>query len=57
MKYWEIDDLDDALDKSYMNYMMLNATIPTSDDKGKGSDNSGGTMSFFDFGKQLAGIN
>jgi hypothetical protein len=56
MKYWRISDLEEALDKDYINYMMLNACIPSYDDKDKVTD-SKGSMSFFDFGKQLAGIN
>jgi len=56
MKYWRINDFNEALDKSYVNYMMLNACIPLYDDKGKGSGESKGSMSFFEFGEQLAGL-
>ena len=56
MKYWNVSDFDEALDKGYINYMMLNATIPSSDEKDKNTE-SQGSISFFDFGKQLAGIN
>lgn len=55
MKYWRINDFNEALDKPYINSMMLNACIPSYDDKDKDTGN-GGTMDFFEFGKQLAGI-
>lgn len=55
MKYWRINDFNEALDKPYINSMMLNACIPNYDDKDKDTGN-GGTMDFFEFGKQLAGI-
>ena len=55
MKYWRINDFNEALDKPYINSMMLNACIPSYDDKDKGGG-SEGTMDFFEFGKQLAGI-
>lgn len=53
MKYWRINDFDEALDKSYINYMMLNACIY---DGKEGKSENSGSMSFFEFGEQLAGI-
>lgn len=60
MKYWRLN-WDQVMDSvSWKNEIMLNATIPTfGDDKSKGG-NSGsvqnGSISFFEFGEQLAGI-
>jgi hypothetical protein len=55
MRYWRITTIKEALDQDYINAMVLNACIPSYDDKDKDTGN-GGTMDFFEFGKQLAGI-
>lgn len=55
MKYWRITTIKEALDQDYVNAMVLNACIPSYDDKEKDTGN-GGTMDFFEFGKQLAGL-
>jgi len=44
------------MDMMYLNAMMLNATIPSYDAKDKDSKETGKSMSFFEFGQQLAGI-
>lgn len=56
MKYWHYKNFDEAMDQGYINAMMLNATIPSNDDKGDGAGSSD-PISFFDFGKKLAGLN
>jgi hypothetical protein len=56
MKYWRIDDFEQALDKGYINYMMLNATISSGKASGSGDTPTGKPMSFFEFGEKLAGI-
>jgi hypothetical protein len=56
MKYWNYEDFDKAMDKGYINIMMLNATIPTGEGKAGDSGTAPKSMSFFDFGKQLAGM-
>jgi hypothetical protein len=56
MKYWRINDFDEALDKPYINAMMLNACIPSYEEKDGDSGSSGQSMSFFEFGEQLAGL-
>jgi hypothetical protein len=55
MKYWRINDFDEAMDKPYINAMMLNACIPSYEGKDEGTS-SKGSMSFFEFGEQLSGI-
>lgn len=61
MKYWRLN-WDEAMDDvSWQNELMLNAVIPSYNDSSTGSPTSsavtGGSISFFDFGKQLSGIN
>jgi hypothetical protein len=55
MKYWRIPTINEALDQDYVNAMLLNACVPSYEDKDKG-EGSSEPMSFFEFGKQLAGI-
>lgn len=60
MKYWRLN-WDQVMDcVSWRNEIMLNATIPTSgDDKSQGGNSENaqkGSISFFEFGEQLAGI-
>lgn len=40
----------------YINAMMLNACIPSYDDKGSGSKSPADRISLFDLGKQLSGL-
>lgn len=56
MKYWRINDFDEALDKPYINAMMLNACIPSYEEKDGEGGASGQSMSFFEFGEHLAGL-
>lgn len=60
MKYWRLD-WDQVMDSmSWRNAIMLNATIPTfGDDKSKcghGRGDQKESISFFEFGEQLAGL-
>ena len=58
IKYWHYKSLAEAMDQPYIDLMMLNATINTGDSTGtSGKATTGGGMSFFEFGKQLAGMN
>ncbi|QNK61714.1 hypothetical protein H7F33_14275 [Pedobacter sp. PAMC26386] len=59
MKYWHYRTFEDAMDQGYLNAMMLNACIPSYDDKGTGSGGSsasGRSISFFELGEQIAGL-
>ncbi|MBB5621601.1 hypothetical protein HDE69_002662 [Pedobacter cryoconitis] len=44
------------MDQGYINAMMLNACIPSYDDKGGESQSGNSPMSFFELGKQIAGV-
>ena len=58
IKYWHYKSLAEAMDQPYIDLMMLNATINTGDSTSTGGKaDTGRAMSFFDFGKQLAGMN
>jgi len=56
MKFWRYESFDHAMDQGYLNAMMLNATLPSHDDKGNSGSSSPAPMSLFELGEKLAGL-